>query len=104
MTTPEQYQIVPDEIRGHANSVAAVADELAAVATRMPSGIGDDALGSFAAFITSGLQGAMGEVAAATRHAASSVDEMSTGLTRTAESYQNIETHNATSLTQEYPG
>ncbi|ALG08635.1 type VII secretion target [Kibdelosporangium phytohabitans] len=104
MTTSDHYQIVPDEIRGHASNVAVVADELAAVATRMPSRLGDDALGSFAAFVTSGLQSAMAEVASATQHAASSVDEMSAGLTRTAENYHSIEIHNATSLSQEYPG
>lgn len=104
MTTPDQYQIVPEEIRGHANTVAAVADELSSVATNMPSSIGDDALGSFASFITSGLQSAMAEVASATQEASSSVEEMSAGLNRTAQTYQNAEHHNATNLTQEFPG
>nr|WP_042191373.1 type VII secretion target [Kibdelosporangium sp. MJ126-NF4]CEL20036.1 hypothetical protein [Kibdelosporangium sp. MJ126-NF4]CTQ97260.1 hypothetical protein [Kibdelosporangium sp. MJ126-NF4] len=103
MTTPQQYQIVPDEIRGHASAVAVVADELAAVASRMPSGIGDDALGSFASFIASGLGAAMTEVASATDQASSAVDELSSGLNRTAQSYQGAEQYNATNLTQEYP-
>jgi len=97
------FDIDPDQLRGHAGSVGDVADQLSAIGGRLPSGLADLALGLFAQFLASGLQGAMTQVANTVTDASSSVAEMSTGLTRTAAGYQYTDETNATNLTREYP-
>jgi uncharacterized protein YukE len=101
MTT--NYEVDPDQLRGHAASVGDVADQLSAIGGRLPSGLADLALGPFTQFLTSGLQGAMTQVANTITDASSSVAELSTGITRTAAGYQYTDESNATNLNREYP-
>ena len=98
-----QFDVDPGPLYGHAGSVGDVADRLSAIGGRLPSGLADLALGLFAQFLASGLQGAMTQVANTITDASSSVAEMSTGITRTAAGYQYTDESNATNLSREYP-
>jgi len=97
------FEVDPDQLHGHASSVGDVADQLSAIGGRLPSGLADLALGLFAQFLASGLQGAMTRVANTVTDASSSVAELSTGITRSASHYQYTDETNATNLTREYP-
>jgi len=97
------FDLDPEQLRGHAGSVDDIADQLSAIGGRLPSGLADLALGPFTQFLTSGLQGAMTQVANTTTAASSSVAELSTGITRTAANYQHTDETNADNLTREYP-
>lgn len=97
------FEVDTEQLYGHAGSVGDVADQLSAIGGRLPSGLADLALGLFAQFIASGLQGAMTQVANTITDASSSVAEMSTGITRTAAGYQDTDETNATNLNREYP-
>jgi uncharacterized protein YukE len=97
------FDVDPDQLYGHAGSVGDVADQLSAIGGRLPSGLADLALGLFAQFLASGLEGAMTQVANTITDASSSVAELSTGVTRTAAGYQHTDETNATNLTREYP-
>jgi uncharacterized protein YukE len=101
MTT--NFDVDTDQLHGHAGSVGDVADQLSAIGGRLPSGLADLALGLFTQFLTSGLQGAMTQVANTITDASSSVAELSTGIARTATGYENTDETNATSLSREYP-
>jgi uncharacterized protein YukE len=91
------------QLHGHAGSVDDVADQLSAIGGRLPSGLADLALGLFAQFLASGLQGAMTQVANTITDASSSVAELSSGITRTATGYEHTDDTNATNLSREYP-
>jgi uncharacterized protein YukE len=97
------FDVDTEQLYGHAGSVGEVADQLSAIGGRLPSGLADLALGLFAQFLASGLQGAMTQVANSITNASSSVAEVSTGITRTAAKYQDTDETNATNLTREYP-
>jgi hypothetical protein len=97
------FDVDTEQLHGHAGSVGDVADQLSAIGGRLPSGLADGALGLFAQFLASGLQGAMTQVANTITGASSSVAEMSTGLSRTAAGYQYTDENNATNLSREYP-
>jgi uncharacterized protein YukE len=98
-----QFDVDTEQLYGHAGSVGDVADQLSAIGGRLPSGLADLALGLFAQFLASGLQGAMTQVANTITDASSSVAEMSTGITRTASDYLYTDESNAANLTREYP-
>lgn len=98
-----RFDVDPDQLYRHSGSVGDVADQLSAIGGRLPSGLADLALGLFAQFLASGLQGAMTHVANTITDASSSVAEMSTGITRTAVGYQHTDESNATNLSREYP-
>ena len=98
-----QFDVDPAQLYQHARSVGDVADQLSAIGGRLPSGLADLALGPFTQFLTSGLQGAMTHVANTITEASSSVAEMSTGISRTALRYQNVDESNATNLNRESP-
>jgi uncharacterized protein YukE len=98
-----QFNVDPAQLHGHAGSVGDVADQLSAIGGQLPSGLADLALGPFTQFLTSGLQGAMTQVANTITNASSSVAEMSTGISRTATRYQGVDQSNATNLEQESP-
>jgi uncharacterized protein YukE len=102
MTAQDRFQVEPDQIRGHATTVGSLSDQLSAIAASLPGGLAEQALGTFTQFLASGLQGAMGHTADAIAHASSSVDEMSTGLRRTADDYQRADDQSATRLSKEY--
>jgi uncharacterized protein YukE len=103
MTSPgTDFDVDPGQLHGHAGSIGEVADQLSAIGGRLPSGLADLALGLFAQFLASGLQGAMTQVANTITDASTSVAEMSAGITRTAVGYENTDEHNATILTREY--
>lgn len=101
--THAHFDVDTEQLRGHAGSVGDVADELSAIGGQLPSGLADLALGTFAQFLTSGLQVAMTQVANTITEASSSVAEMSEGITRTAVGYQYTDENNATMLNREYP-
>jgi uncharacterized protein YukE len=98
-----QFDVDPAQLHGHARSVGDVADQLSAIGGQLPSGLADLALGPFTQFLTSGLQGAMTQVANTITNASSSVAEMSTGISRTAARYQTVDAGNATNLNRESP-
>lgn len=97
------FDVDPAQLHGHASTVGDFADQLSAIGGRLPSGLADLALGPFTQFLTSGLQGAMTQVANTITNASSSVAEMSTGISMTATRYQNVDDANATNLNQESP-
>jgi hypothetical protein len=97
------FDVDPDQLYGHAGDLGEVADQLSAIGGRLPSGLSDLALGLFANFIATGLQGAMTHVANTVTDASSSVAEMSTGMSRTATGYLYTDDTNATDLTRVYP-
>lgn len=97
------FDVDPDQLHGHAGSVGEVADQLSAIGGRLPSGLADLALGMFAQFLATGLQGAMTQVANTVTDASSAVAEVSTGISRTAAGYQYTDDTNAANLTREYP-
>ena len=97
------FDVDPDQLYGHAGDLGEVADQLSAIGGRLPSGLSDLALGLFANFIATGLQGAMTHVANTVTEASSSVAEMSTGMSRTATGYLYTDDTNATDLTRVYP-
>ncbi|MGB3438388.1 MAG: type VII secretion target [Actinophytocola sp.] len=97
------FDVDPGQLHGHAGSVGDVADQLSAIGGRLPSGLADLALGVFAQFLATGLQGAMTQVANSVTDASSSVAELSTGISRTATGYQDTDDTNATTLNREYP-
>lgn len=97
------FDVDPDQLYGHAGDLGDVADQLSAIGGRLPSGLSDLALGLFANFLATGLQGAMTHVANTVTDASSSVAETSTGMSRTAAGYLYADDTNATNLTREYP-
>lgn len=98
-----QFDVTTEQLHGHAGSVGEVADQLSVIGGRLPSGLADVALGVFAQFLATGLQGAMTKVANTVTEASSSVAELSTGITQTAVGYQTTDETNATNLSREYP-
>lgn len=97
------FDVDTQQLQGHAGSVGDMADQLSAIGGRLPSGLADLALGLFTQFLSTGLQGAMTQVANTITDASNSVAEMSTGISRTAAGYQYTDETNATNLTEEYP-
>jgi hypothetical protein len=97
------FDVDTQQLYEHAGSVGEVADQLSGIGGRLPSGLADLALGPFAQFLASGLQGAMTQVANAVTDASSSVAELSTGISRTAAGYQTTDETNAADLSREYP-
>ncbi|MBB4911723.1 WXG100 family type VII secretion target [Actinophytocola algeriensis] len=97
------FDVDPGQLHGHVGDLDDVADQLSAIGGRLPSGLSDLALGLFANFLATGLQGAMTHVANTVTEASSSVAEMSTGMARTAVGYEYTDDTNATDLTREYP-
>jgi len=102
MSAHDQFGIDPDDLRRHATTVSGLADQLSTAAGSLPGDLGGGALGTFCDFLSTGLQGGMGEVAAATTSASTSVEEISTGLRRTAEDYQRVDDATGTNLEREY--
>jgi uncharacterized protein YukE len=96
------FDVDTEQLHGHAGSVGDVADQLSGIGGRLPSGLADLALGPFTQFLTSGLQGAMTQVANTITDASSSVAELSTGIARTSAGYEDTDDTNATNLTWEH--
>ncbi len=97
------FDVDTEQLHGHAGSVGDVADQLSGIGGRLPSGLADLALGPFTQFLTSGLQGAMTQVANTITDASSAVAELSTGIARTSAGYEYTDDTNATNLTREHP-
>ncbi|HEY3609787.1 MAG TPA: type VII secretion target [Pseudonocardiaceae bacterium] len=97
------FDVDPAQLNEHAKSVGEVADQLSAVGGQLPSGLADLALGPFTQFLTSGLQGGMTHVANTITNASSAIAEMSTGISRTAARYQQVDDNNAANLNRESP-
>ena len=88
-----------EQLRGHAATLAGCADRLSATGGRLPGQLGQESLGSFAQFLTSGLSGSMGETAGAFAHVASTMDKVGTGMRKTAETYQRTDDRNVEDIT-----
>jgi uncharacterized protein YukE len=98
-----QFDVDIQQLHGHAASVGDVADQLSSIGGRLPSGLDDLALGLFAQFLTTGLQGAMTQVANTITDASSSMAELSTGISHAATSYQDTDEGNSSNIDLEYP-
>ena len=98
-----RFDVHADQLHGHARSVDDVADRLSAIGGGLPSGLADLALGLFAQFLATGLQGAMTRTANTITSASSSAAEVGAGITRTAADYQYTDEDNSSALTREYP-
>ena len=93
------FTVDHEQLRGHAATLAGYADRLSATGGRLPDQLGQDSLGSFAQFLTTGLSGSMGETMGAFAHVASTMDKMSEGMRQTAETYQRTDERNAETVT-----
>jgi len=98
MTSSESLTTSPDQLRGHASSLAGYADQLATLGARLPDTLENQSLGSFAQFLTAGLGGAMAATMDGFAHVASTVDMVSGGLRQTAEAYQRTDEDSAAGL------
>ncbi|GHH29878.1 type VII secretion target [Lentzea cavernae] len=88
-----------EQLRRHAATVSGYADRLSETGTRMPDRLGQESLGSFAQFLTTGLSGPMGETTGAFARMASTLDKVGEGVRRTAENYQRTDERNAGDIT-----
>lgn len=93
------FTVDHEQLRGHAATLAGYADRLSATGGRLPDQLGQDSLGSFAQFLTTGLSGSMGETMGAFAHVASTMDKVSEGMRQTAETYQRTDERNAETVT-----
>ena len=92
------FTVDHEQLRKHAATLAGCADQLSATGTALPGQLGQDSLGSFAQFLTSGLGGAMNETLQAFSHVASTMDKVSTGMRQTADLYQRTDDDNAAAV------
>ncbi|UVS78768.1 type VII secretion target [Actinokineospora sp. UTMC 2448] len=99
MTT--HYRTDPDHLDRHATHLRTLSDHLSTAATRAPDTLGNQPLGAFAQFLTTGLQGAMAATTTAIAHAASTSDDLATGMAGTAADYRRAEDENAAAFTRE---
>ena len=93
------FTVDHEQLRGHAATLAGYTDRLSATGGRLPDQLGQDSLGSFAQFLTTGLSGSMGETMGAFAHVASTMDKVSEGMRQTAETYQRTDERNAETVT-----
>ena len=94
------FTVDHEQLRAHAATLAGCADRLSSAGGRLPDQLGQDSLGSFAQFLTSGLGGAMGKTLAAFAHVASTMDKVGTGMRQTADTYQRTDDDNVVNLTE----
>ena len=93
------FTVDHEQLRQHAATLASYADQLSATGTRLPDQLGQESLGSFAQFLTTGLSGAMAETLGAFAHVASTMDKVSSGMRQTADNYQRTDDDNVASIT-----
>lgn len=94
-----KFAVDHEQLRGHAATLAGYADQLAETGTRLPDQLGQESLGSFAQFLTSGLGGAMNGTLGAFTHIASTMDKVSAGMRQTADAYQRTDDDNTANIT-----
>lgn len=92
------FTVDHEQLRKHAATLAGYADQLSATGTQLPDQLGQQSLGSFAQFLTSGLGGAMGETLNAFTHVASTMDKVGEGMRKTADLYQRTDDDNAATV------
>ncbi|GGU24391.1 type VII secretion target [Lentzea flava] len=92
------FTVDHEQLRKHAATLAGYADQLSATGTQLPGGLGQESLGSFAGFLTSGLGSAMGETLNAFAHIASTMDKVGEGMRQTADLYQRTDDDNAATV------
>lgn len=85
------YRVDPEQLRGHATSLAGYADQLAAVGSGLSDALVEQSLGSFAQFLTAGLGGAMTETRSAFGDVAGTVDKVGAGMRQAADQYQRTD-------------
>jgi hypothetical protein len=88
-----------EQLRRHARTLTGYADQLSETGTRLPASLGQDSLGSFAGFLTSGLSGSMEQTTGAFAQIASTMDKVGEGMRRTAENHQRTDERNAADIT-----
>ncbi|MGW6442912.1 type VII secretion target [Lentzea sp. NPDC055074] len=88
-----------EQLRRHARTLTGYADRLSDTGTRLPGQLGEESLGSFAQFLSSGLSGPMGETTGAFAQIASTMDKVGEGMRQTAENYQRTDERNAEAVT-----
>lgn len=93
------YRVDPEQLRGHATSLAGYADQLAAAGTGLSDTLGEQTLGSFAQFLTAGLGGAMTETRTAFGDVATVVDKVGAGMRQAADQYQRTDDDGASGFT-----
>jgi excreted virulence factor EspC (type VII ESX diderm) len=93
------FAVDHEQLRRHAATLAGYADQLATTGTALPDQLGQESLGSFAQFLTSGLGNAMNETLGAFAHVASTMDKVSEGMRQTADLYQRTDDDNVVNLT-----
>jgi hypothetical protein len=93
------FTSAPDQLLAHAGRLARYADQLADLGAGLPDGLGQESLGSFAQFVTTGLGGAMTATLDAFAHASAAVDLVGGGVRQTAEDYQHADDDSAATLT-----
>lgn len=96
------FNVDPEQLRWHANTIASIADQLSRVSDRAPDQLADSALGTFTQFLTDGLSSAVGQSGAAIDGVSAAVDTMSIAIRRSAEDYQRTDEQSAGHLVQEY--
>ncbi|GAA3583515.1 hypothetical protein GCM10022222_80360 [Amycolatopsis ultiminotia] len=96
-----EFDVDPAQLRRHSATVGALADRLSVVSRTGPGELGDQALGTFAQFLTAGLHSAAGKVGAAMQHASSTVHTVSANLSQAAENYERRDRQNELSLPRE---
>jgi uncharacterized protein YukE len=101
MTTPQHFQVEPEQIRAHAKTVDDVSAQLSHAAGGLSNGLADNALGPFTQFLTTALQNAINQTTQAMTHASSGVGSVGAGLRKTADSYQETDEHSAARLSTE---
>ncbi|MGW4212160.1 type VII secretion target [Lentzea sp. NPDC004789] len=92
------FTVDHEQLRGHASTLAGYADQLNATGAGLPTGLGQEALGSFAQFLTAGLGSAMQDTLDAFTHVGSTMDKVGEGLRQTADLYQRTDDDNAAAV------
>jgi hypothetical protein len=104
MTASNHFQVDLAQIRAHAGAVSDVAGGLSSVHDGLSGGgVAGNALGTFVQFLAAGLHDAMTQTTQSVAHASSAVDNVSSGLVRTADDYQHTDEDNAARLRREDP-
>ncbi|EHY87277.1 type VII secretion target [Saccharomonospora azurea] len=98
MSTPQSYNVDPEQLRAHASRLATHADRLASVGAALPDRMGEASLGALAQFITTGIGAAMAETMDAFAHAAATVDRVGIGMRQAADRYESSDEHHAAGL------
>ncbi|TDV49750.1 type VII secretion target [Actinophytocola oryzae] len=91
----DEFEVSVDGLREHAATVGSLAGEVSAVGTAAQVAVGGDSFGSIAQFFAQSIMSTSDEMRAAIGTSAQSVMDVQSGLTATANAYQQTEEHHA---------